>query len=66
MRCPRVILFDAPGDKSIVAENLGMSYFNMQFLERLKVRLAGRYEEGATTNGWQIWQLRLPEQIPAR
>jgi hypothetical protein len=63
---PRVILFDAPGDKSIVAENLGMNYFNMQFFERLKIRLAGRYEEGPTTNGWQIWQLRLPEKISTR
>jgi hypothetical protein len=60
---PRVILFDAPGDKSVVAENYVMYYFNMQFFERLKFRLAGRYYQGLTTNGWQIWQLRPPSGI---
>jgi hypothetical protein len=63
---PRVILFDAPGDKSVVAENYVMYYFNMHFFERLKFGLAGRYYQGLTTNGWQIWQLRLPSEISER
>jgi hypothetical protein len=37
-----------------------MNYFNMNFFKRLKVRLAGRYYQGPTTNGWQVWQMRLP------
>jgi hypothetical protein len=43
---------DAPGDKSVVAENRVMNYFYVHFFERLKIRLAGRYEEGPTANGW--------------
>ena len=57
---PRVILFDAPGDKSIFPENLVMNYFNMNFFERLKKRLAEHYYQGATTNGWQVWLVQQP------
>jgi hypothetical protein len=55
---PRAILFDAPGDRSIVLENGAMNYFYMNFFERLKSRLAEHYYQGATTSGWQIWLVR--------
>ena len=57
---PRAILFDAPGDRSIVLENGVMNYFNMNFFERLKIRLGENYYQGATTNGWQVWLVRQP------
>ena len=57
---PRVILFDAPGDRTIVIESSVMNYFNMNFFERLKIRLAERYYQGPTTNGWQVWLVRVP------
>jgi hypothetical protein len=60
---PRVILFDTPVDGSVVAENRVMNYFNMHFFDRLKIRLAERYYQGATTSGWQIWELRRPSGI---
>jgi hypothetical protein len=60
---PRVILFDAPGDKSIVAENSVMNYFIAHFFERLKIRLSERYDQRQTTSGWQVWQLRPPSRI---
>ena len=62
---PRVILFDAPGDRSIDAQNLVMNYFNMQFFDRLKIRLAESYDQGLTASGWQVWQLRQPSRISA-
>jgi hypothetical protein len=39
----RVILLDAPGDRSIPADDSVMNYFNTHFFERLKIRLAERY-----------------------
>jgi hypothetical protein len=55
---PHAILFDAPADRSSVLENSALNYFNMNFFERLKVRLAENYYQGATTNGWQVWLAR--------
>jgi hypothetical protein len=63
---PRVILFDAPGDKSLDAENLPLTSYNMQFFERLKVQLSGHYDQTSTTNGWQIWRLRAPASTSTR
>jgi hypothetical protein len=34
----------------------------MNFFERLKVRLAENYYQGATTNGWQVWLAR-PQKV---
>jgi hypothetical protein len=59
---PHAILFDAPADRSSVLENSALNYFNMNFFERLKVRLAENYYQGATTNGWQVWLAR-PQKV---
>ena len=68
---PRVILFDPPDDNylpviwapensSVVVENPAITYFYMQFFDRLKSRLSARYQQGPITGGWQVWQLRQP------
>jgi len=59
---PHAILFDAPADRSSVLENSALNYFNMNFFERLKIRLAENYYQGATINGWQVWLAR-PQKV---
>lgn len=59
---PRVILFDAPSDPSEPVENTPLSFWSMRFFDRLKIRLADRYHPGPTTNGWQVWQLQVPDR----
>ena len=59
---PRVILFDALGDRSEPVENSTSSFWYMRFFDRLKIRLADRYHLGPTTNGWQVWQLQVPDR----
>jgi hypothetical protein len=59
---PRVILFDAPGDRSEPVENTPISFWTMRFFDRLKIRLADRYHPGPTTSGWQVWQLQAPHR----
>ena len=59
---PRVILFDAPRDHSTVADNSAISFFYMQFFDRLKSRVAERYYPGPTTSGWQVWQLQVSDR----
>jgi len=61
---PRVILFDAPGDRSEVAEHSAISFYYMQFFDRLKIRLTERYHPGPTTSSWQVWQLQVPDRKP--
>ncbi len=59
---PRVILFDAPRDHSKVGGDSLISFFYMQFFDRLKTRLAERYYPGPTTSGWQVWQLEVSDR----
>lgn len=57
---PSVMLFDAPSCQPESAENSLLYFFNSIFFDRLKRRLAGRYERTSVTSGWQVWRLRLP------
>jgi hypothetical protein len=59
---PRVILFDAPADRSEPVENTLHNFWSMRFYDRLKIHLADRYHPGPTTSGWQVWQLQVPER----
>jgi hypothetical protein len=61
---PRVILFDDPERRPLGAENRVIYHFNMDFFERLKARLAKRYNQVSIMNGWQVWQLQLPQDNP--
>jgi hypothetical protein len=54
---PRLILFDAPIHGSLLTSSR-TGRFYARFFDRLKRRLADRYNEGPTMSGWQIWQLR--------
>jgi hypothetical protein len=59
---PRIILFDAHGNRSELAENSAISFSYMQFFDRLKIRLTEHYHPGLITSGWQVWQLQVPDR----
>jgi len=54
---PRIILFDAPDSASLIPEYTTITLY-MRFFDRLKARLAERYQHVAVTDGWEVLELR--------
>ena len=54
---PRVILFDAPDPASRIPEYTTIIGYT-RFFDRLKGRLAERYQHVAITDGWEVMELR--------